>query len=122
MKRRWPQLRDAEPQKPISTEWEKVCSEVISAFSAVEVHAEVTGRTLKATSSEAISERIRAYLPCAMQIFETVHGPSDECRQCRRSAILFVAAQAESAAAGKPMEALMRSGQNVLDWYLSTVS
>jgi hypothetical protein len=106
----------------VPPEWQKACDEVISAFSAAEVHAEVMGHK-EAVSSDVIAERIRSRLPRAMKMYDTVHVPEDTgpCR-CRHMALIFVAAQDEATATGKPMVELLKSGQNVLDWYLKTVS
>jgi hypothetical protein len=117
----------------ISPEWKKACSEVTAAFGAAEVHSQVIQGILPDLLSEEIARRIEERLPRAMEIYDRLHPVHTQCTssaRCRHMALIFVAVQDECSA-GRESEQLatnqravdlMQSGQNVLDWYLSTVS
>jgi hypothetical protein len=105
-------------------EWQKACNDVVSAFSAAEVHAEFLGHKPEAISSDEIASQIKAYLPRARKLFAAtdVHRPNDLPCGCRHATLIFVAAQKEAEATGKPMLEIFHTGKNVLNWYLKTVS
>jgi hypothetical protein len=109
-------------QTEIPAEWQKACNEVISAFSAAEVHAKFVEGQEFVTPPEVIAERLKSLLPRAMELFNAAHEPGDPPCSCRHSTLLLLAAQDEAQGTGKSVDDLMRSGRNVLDWYLKTVS
>lgn len=110
------------PVVAISEEWEKACSEVVSAFSAAEVHAEVAGLKSEATTSDVIAESVMQRLPRAMHLFNTMHVSEDAPCKCRHKSLIWILSQDEASLTGRPIGELIKSGQNVLDWYLQTVS